>query len=88
MDAGRDALAAQARKAFDANDAAAADASIEQLAALQPNNGALPALRALRAPLNEKAEEFSGIIKIGRTHLQGATPLTLGQEFSARHFYH
>ncbi|TAM57822.1 MAG: hypothetical protein EPN49_14250 [Rhodanobacter sp.] len=44
-----DALAAQARKAFDANDAATADASIEQLAALQPNNGALPALRALQA---------------------------------------
>ena len=44
-----DALAAQARKAFDANDAAAADASIEQLAALQPNNCALPALRALQA---------------------------------------
>jgi fumarate hydratase, class II len=42
----------------------------------------LPALRALRATLNEKAEEFSPIIKIGRTHLQDATPLTLGQEFS------
>ncbi len=42
----------------------------------------LPALRTLRATLNEKAEEFSGIIKIGRTHLQDATPLTLGQEFS------
>ncbi|HKB60830.1 MAG TPA: class II fumarate hydratase [Gallionellaceae bacterium] len=42
----------------------------------------LPALRTLRATLNEKAEEFSAIIKIGRTHLQDATPLTLGQEFS------
>ncbi len=43
------ALAVQARKAFDAKDTDAANASIEQLAALQPNNGALPALRALQA---------------------------------------
>lgn len=43
------ALAVQARKALDAKDTAAANASIEQLAALQPNNGALPALRALQA---------------------------------------
>ncbi len=42
----------------------------------------LPALRALRATLAGKSEEFSDIIKIGRTHLQDATPLTLGQEFS------
>ncbi|GGY33920.1 hypothetical protein GCM10008098_29100 [Rhodanobacter panaciterrae] len=43
------ALAVQARKALDAKDTDAANASIEQLAALQPNNGALPALRALQA---------------------------------------
>jgi fumarate hydratase class II len=43
----------------------------------------LPALAGLRATLEAKAEAFSGIIKIGRTHLQDATPLTLGQEFSA-----
>lgn len=43
------ALAVQARKALDAKDGAAAAASIEQLAALQPNNGALPALRAMQA---------------------------------------
>jgi fumarate hydratase class II len=42
----------------------------------------LPAIRQLRATLNTKAEAFSGIVKIGRTHLQDATPLTLGQEFS------
>ncbi|OJA10765.1 hypothetical protein AZE42_00294 [Rhizopogon vesiculosus] len=42
----------------------------------------IPALTELRDALNEKAESFSGIIKIGRTHLQDATPLTLGQEFS------
>jgi fumarate hydratase class II len=43
----------------------------------------LPALQALRATLDQKADEFAGIVKIGRTHLQDATPLTLGQEFSA-----
>jgi fumarate hydratase class II len=42
----------------------------------------LPALRQLRATLSAKADAFSGIVKIGRTHLQDATPLTLGQEFS------
>lgn len=41
-----------------------------------------PALGALRAELAAKAEEYSGLVKIGRTHLQDATPLTLGQEFS------
>jgi fumarate hydratase class II len=43
----------------------------------------LPALGALRDALAGKAAEFRDIIKIGRTHLQDATPLTLGQEFSA-----
>jgi tetratricopeptide (TPR) repeat protein len=43
------ALAVQARKALDAKDTATADSTIETLAALQPNNGALPALRALQA---------------------------------------
>lgn len=43
----------------------------------------LPAIKYLRDCLNKKAKEFSKIIKIGRTHLQDATPLTLGQEFSA-----
>lgn len=42
----------------------------------------LPELVALRDSLHAKAEEFKDIIKIGRTHLQDATPLTLGQEFS------
>jgi fumarate hydratase class II len=41
-----------------------------------------PAVRRLRDTLNRKAREFAGIVKIGRTHLQDATPLTLGQEFS------
>jgi fumarate hydratase class II len=42
----------------------------------------LPALHVLRATLDAKSESFGGIVKIGRTHLQDATPLTLGQEFS------
>jgi fumarate hydratase class II len=42
----------------------------------------LPALQKLRNALNDKAEAWKGIIKIGRTHTQDATPLTLGQEFS------
>ncbi|MHA6287190.1 class II fumarate hydratase [Maricaulis sp. CAU 1757] len=42
----------------------------------------LPALGKLHNALNDKANEFKDIIKIGRTHLQDATPLTLGQEFS------
>jgi len=42
----------------------------------------LPALSTLRSTLAAKAAEFADIVKIGRTHLQDATPLTLGQEFS------
>ena len=42
----------------------------------------MPGLNALLAGLDAKAEEFKDIIKIGRTHTQDATPLTLGQEFS------
>jgi fumarate hydratase, class II len=41
----------------------------------------LPGLRKLHAALSAKSEEFAHIIKIGRTHTQDATPLTLGQEF-------
>jgi len=46
------------------------------------NASLLPALVELRDVLQEKATSFETIIKIGRTHLQDATPLTLGQEFS------
>ncbi|MBF7685319.1 class II fumarate hydratase [Acinetobacter sp. B10A] len=42
----------------------------------------IPAVTQLRDTLKEKSEIFSSIVKIGRTHLQDATPLTLGQEFS------
>lgn len=45
-------------------------------------NSLLPALRNLRMTLAQKAEAFADIVKIGRTHLQDATPLTFGQEIS------
>ena len=45
-------------------------------------NAVLPAIRQLTATFEAKAAEFAEIIKIGRTHLQDATPLSLGQEFS------
>lgn len=45
-------------------------------------NQLIPSLGALRDALDAKAKQFAHIVKIGRTHLQDATPLTLGQEFS------
>jgi fumarate hydratase class II len=45
-------------------------------------NQVIPALDKLRGTLARKAEDFADVVKIGRTHLQDATPLTLGQEFS------
>ena len=53
-------------------------AAVEQL-----HHELLPALETMHAALQKKTQEFSSIIKIGRTHLQDAVPLTLGQEFSA-----
>lgn len=49
-------------------------------AALAVHDKLLPALEKLAATLAAKAQAFAGIVKIGRTHLQDATPLTLGQE--------
>ena len=46
----------------------------------------LPNLKILEKELNKKSKEFKSIIKIGRTHLQDATPLSLGQEFSGYQF--
>ena len=51
-------------------------------AAAQVVGKLLPAVRGLRQTLDAKAGDFASIVKIGRTHLQDATPLTLGQEFS------
>jgi fumarate hydratase class II len=53
-------------------------AAVEQL-----HHELIPALEHLHSALQNKALEFKDIIKIGRTHLQDATPVTLGQEFSA-----
>jgi fumarate hydratase class II len=51
-------------------------------AALAITHDLLPALAHLEKALGRKAKDFAHIVKIGRTHLQDATPLTLGQEFS------
>jgi fumarate hydratase class II len=51
-------------------------------AAREINDRLLPALRHLHRALHDKARAFADIVKIGRTHLQDATPVTLGQEFS------
>ena len=50
--------------------------------AIHANKRLLPALVKLEKSLNKKVKQFKNIVKIGRTHLQDATPLTLGQEFS------
>jgi fumarate hydratase class II len=52
------------------------------VAAAQAMSQMLPSVRALRDALHAKAQEWSQVVKVGRTHLQDATPLTLGQEFS------
>ena len=49
--------------------------------AYEVQEGLMPALRVLRDDLDAKSEAWSGIVKIGRTHLMDAVPITLGQEF-------
>ena len=56
--------------------------AIHVATAIQINKHLIPAVQALRDTLASKAEAFKDIVKIGRTHLQDATPLTLGQDFS------
>jgi len=56
-------------------------AAMSIAAATELERSLLPSLEALRAALAAKAAEFAPIVKIGRTHTQDATPLTLGQEF-------
>ncbi|MFC0219252.1 class II fumarate hydratase [Pseudochelatococcus lubricantis] len=56
--------------------------AIHIAAVLDVSNRLLPALEHLHKALVAKSEEFGDIVKIGRTHLQDATPVTLGQEFS------
>jgi fumarate hydratase class II len=51
-------------------------------AAVEAHESLIPALKSLQDALNAKVKAFKDIVKIGRTHLQDATPITLGQEFS------
>src|SRR6266404_1766814 len=57
-------------------------AAMHIAAATETARRLLPAIKTLRDALDVKAKEFADIVKIGRTHLQDATPLTLGQEIS------
>ena len=57
-------------------------AAMHIAAAMETARRLLPAVKKLRDALDAKARQFAGIVKIGRTHLQDATPLTVGQEFS------
>jgi fumarate hydratase class II len=54
--------------------------------AIKSRDKLLPSLRLLEKELGKKVKEFNKIVKLGRTHLQDATPLTLGQEFSGYQF--
>ena len=54
--------------------------------AMKTRDKLLPSLKLLEKELAKKVKEFSKIVKLGRTHLQDATPLTLGQEFSGYQF--
>ena len=53
--------------------------------AIRAKGKLIPCLKLLNSELKKKTKQFSKIIKIGRTHLQDATPITLGQEFSGYH---
>ena len=51
-------------------------------AAIEMKDTLIPSIKKLRDTFKIKQNEFSNVVKIGRTHLMDATPLTLGQEFS------
>ena len=53
--------------------------------AIRATRKLIPSLKILNNELKKKSKEFNKIIKVGRTHLQDATPITLGQEFSGYH---
>src|SRR5579872_1147722 len=57
-------------------------AAMHIAAADRVKNALIPAIKTVREAINAKAKEFDSIVKIGRTHLQDAVPLTVGQEFS------
>ncbi|WP_158881896.1 hypothetical protein [Rhodanobacter sp. L36] len=82
-----DALAAQARKALDANDNAGADADIDQLAALQPNNGALPGLRATQAEHHkQQSGALDDALKQGMDALRAGHVAGDGSDTALTHF--
>ncbi|MCC6829504.1 MAG: class II fumarate hydratase [Novosphingobium sp.] len=60
----------------------AVPSAIHIAATIEIERALLPALRGLHGALDARARDWAGIVKIGRTHTQDATPLTLGQEFS------
>lgn len=70
-------------KSQSSNDTFPTALHIASVIAIEDN--VLPAVRALKETFWQKSQEFQDIIKIGRTHLQDATPLTLGQEISGWH---
>ncbi|MHB1059873.1 MAG: tetratricopeptide repeat protein, partial [Rhodanobacter sp.] len=81
------ALAVQARKALDAKDDAAANASIEQLAALQPNNGALPALRAMQAQTRKQdSTALDAALKAGQDALRAGRIAGDGDDTALAHY--
>jgi len=87
MDQVGDALAARARQALDANDTATADASIEQLTALQPNNGALPALRAAQARAHKQdSGALSDALAQGLAALRAGRIGGTGSDTALTHF--
>ena len=53
--------------------------------AIKAKSKLIPSLKLLESELKKKVKQFNKIVKVGRTHLQDATPLTLGQEFSGYH---
>ena len=57
-------------------------AAMHMAIAIRAKGKLIPCLKLLNLELKKKTKQFSKIIKVGRTHLQDATPITLGQEFS------
>ncbi len=81
------ALAARAHDALESGDLAKADASIEQLAALQPNNGSLPALRALQAQLRQqRGSALKAMLEQGREALRAGRIAGRGDDTALAHF--
>jgi tetratricopeptide (TPR) repeat protein len=81
------ALAVQARKAFDANDQVLADSSVTQLAALQPGNSALPALRALQTQRRQQSRsELDGLLGQAQEALRAGRIAGNGSDTALAHY--